>query len=252
MILELEHSKYSSLAEKETIQQQIIKLSLKFSILSPYTAFIAVEKRLNSTNEEMILREIPIQISTGDKHLAMSSVRENERSCCIKCHGCSTPKLRPGIRCHCCRNYFCEDHFSDHDQIYQYAIEKLTERIEKLKKKFESNFESIANLTTRLDKWYACIPKYPLIDYFYENCNERQENLEAIFKDKRTELEISINRIMSKVYEATFQHKQLFTRSKVNRSNEREIREEFESRLASSEPYLKRWGQKQSYTNPIS
>ncbi|CAF3800096.1 unnamed protein product [Adineta steineri] len=50
-------------------KKRIIDLSLKYNILSPYTAFIGVEKRTNMSNAEMILREVPIQISVDDQHL---------------------------------------------------------------------------------------------------------------------------------------------------------------------------------------
>ncbi|CAF5139402.1 unnamed protein product, partial [Rotaria sp. Silwood1] len=38
-------------------------------ILSPHTAFIGVEKRMNGSNADMVLREVPIQISADDQHL---------------------------------------------------------------------------------------------------------------------------------------------------------------------------------------
>ncbi|CAF0991709.1 unnamed protein product [Adineta steineri] len=85
LILELQHEKTSSSLQKrfddvsipidETIEtaaitkKRIIDLSLKYNILSPYTAFIGVEKRTNMSNAEMILREVPIQISVDDQHL---------------------------------------------------------------------------------------------------------------------------------------------------------------------------------------
>ncbi|UJR07172.1 hypothetical protein I4U23_011460 [Adineta vaga] len=54
---------------EEMKKKQITELSLKYNILSPYTAFIAVEKRVNGNNDNMILREVPIQISADDQHL---------------------------------------------------------------------------------------------------------------------------------------------------------------------------------------
>ncbi|UJR19056.1 hypothetical protein I4U23_022187 [Adineta vaga] len=54
---------------KEIIKKRIIELSLKYHILSPHTAFIGVEKRLNGNNSDMVLREVPIQISADDQHL---------------------------------------------------------------------------------------------------------------------------------------------------------------------------------------
>ncbi|CAF3940942.1 unnamed protein product [Adineta steineri] len=54
---------------KETTEKRIIELSLKYNILSPHTAFVGVEKRLNASNADMVLREVPIQISADDQHL---------------------------------------------------------------------------------------------------------------------------------------------------------------------------------------
>ncbi|CAF3477358.1 unnamed protein product [Rotaria sp. Silwood1] len=95
LILELQHSKLPSSAmkknsgslqsrfqedppspipattidEKEVTKKSIIELSLKYQILSPHTAFIGVEKRVNGSNVDMVLREVPIQISKDDQHL---------------------------------------------------------------------------------------------------------------------------------------------------------------------------------------
>ncbi|CAF2100033.1 unnamed protein product [Rotaria magnacalcarata] len=93
LILELQHSKLPSsigqnhsgslqsrfqhnqpsptptLDEKEITKKRIIELSLKYQILSPHTAFIGVEKRVNSSNADMVLREVPIQISADDEDL---------------------------------------------------------------------------------------------------------------------------------------------------------------------------------------
>ncbi|CAF3453058.1 unnamed protein product [Rotaria sp. Silwood1] len=95
LILELQHSKLPSSAmkknsgslqsrfqedppspipattidEKEVTKRSIIELSLKYQILSPHTAFIGVEKRVNGSNVDMVLREVPIQISKDDQHL---------------------------------------------------------------------------------------------------------------------------------------------------------------------------------------
>ncbi|CAF4881683.1 unnamed protein product, partial [Rotaria sp. Silwood1] len=84
LILELQHEKVSSkrstiqpqfqamsLPETEemmTMKQRIIELSLKYNILSPYTAFVGIEKRINESNSGMILREVPIQISMDDRY----------------------------------------------------------------------------------------------------------------------------------------------------------------------------------------
>ncbi|CAF1446394.1 unnamed protein product [Adineta steineri] len=56
-------------SSEETIKQQIIALSLKYNILSPHTAFVGIEKRTNGNNADMVLREVPIQISADDQHL---------------------------------------------------------------------------------------------------------------------------------------------------------------------------------------
>ncbi|CAF0827662.1 unnamed protein product [Adineta ricciae] len=75
LILELQHAKLqSSNTEKLTIdsKQRIIALSLKYNILSPYTAFVGVEKRMDASNTNMALREVPIQISADDQHLQKS------------------------------------------------------------------------------------------------------------------------------------------------------------------------------------
>ncbi|CAF3589685.1 unnamed protein product [Adineta steineri] len=58
---------------KETTEKRIIELSLKYNILSPYTAFVGVEKRMNASNTDMVLREVPIQISADDQHLLTHS-----------------------------------------------------------------------------------------------------------------------------------------------------------------------------------
>ena len=50
--------------DERTSKQRIIDLSLKYNILSPHTAFVGVEKRTNGNNAPMVLREVPIQIST--------------------------------------------------------------------------------------------------------------------------------------------------------------------------------------------
>ena len=65
---------------KEEVKQRIIDLSLKHKILSPYTAFVGIEKRPNSSNAEMILREVPIEISADDKNLYRSSIRYSHMS----------------------------------------------------------------------------------------------------------------------------------------------------------------------------
>jgi hypothetical protein len=58
--------------EKLATKKRVIQLSLKHKILSPYTAFIGIEKRANANNVDMVLREVPIQISADDQHLERS------------------------------------------------------------------------------------------------------------------------------------------------------------------------------------
>ena len=66
--------------ENDQRKQQIIDLSLKYTILSPYTSFVAIEKRLKGDNSNMILREVPIEISTDDKHLFRGTQLRNQAS----------------------------------------------------------------------------------------------------------------------------------------------------------------------------
>jgi stringent starvation protein B len=58
---------------KEATKKRIIQLSLEYNILSPHTAFVGIEKRANASNTDMILREVPIQISADDQHLDLVS-----------------------------------------------------------------------------------------------------------------------------------------------------------------------------------
>ena len=88
---------------EEQVKQRIIDLSLKHKILSPYTAFVGIEKRPNSSNAEMILREVPIEISADDKNLYRSNVRRrlmstltSTRLCNISAHA---PRMRPTAAC---------------------------------------------------------------------------------------------------------------------------------------------------------
>ncbi|UJR29815.1 hypothetical protein I4U23_017359 [Adineta vaga] len=91
LILELQHSKLAPIRkgstqprfqeenkqsideQKEEQKKRIIDLSLKYHILSPHTSFIGIEKRLNGNNDQMVLREVPIQISADDQHLRMQN-----------------------------------------------------------------------------------------------------------------------------------------------------------------------------------
>ncbi|CAF1020949.1 unnamed protein product [Adineta steineri] len=60
-------------ATKELTKKRIIELSLKYNILSPHTAFVGVEKRMDTSNADMVLREVLIQISADDQHLQINS-----------------------------------------------------------------------------------------------------------------------------------------------------------------------------------
>jgi hypothetical protein len=63
--------------DKQTTQQRIIELSLKYNILSPHTAFVGIEKRTNASNAGIVLREVPIEISADDQHLMGSFARSS-------------------------------------------------------------------------------------------------------------------------------------------------------------------------------
>jgi len=73
-----EEKEKSSNDEKENRKKRIIELSLKYNILSPYTAFVGIEKRVNGNNDDMVLREVPIQISADDQHLNTSLFIHNQ------------------------------------------------------------------------------------------------------------------------------------------------------------------------------
>ncbi len=94
LILELQHSKLpeknivgslqkrfqkyiqavikTTVDEKLATKKRIIQISLKHKILSPHTAFVGIEKRANASNVDMVLREVPIQISADDQHVDTS------------------------------------------------------------------------------------------------------------------------------------------------------------------------------------
>ncbi|CAF4668073.1 unnamed protein product, partial [Rotaria sp. Silwood1] len=80
LIQEITHSKEQHPGSKQLrVQQNIeddrkkqaIAISLKYNILCPYTAFIGIETRTDpstkNVNSNMVLREIPIEISADDK-----------------------------------------------------------------------------------------------------------------------------------------------------------------------------------------
>ncbi|CAF3411595.1 unnamed protein product [Rotaria sp. Silwood1] len=72
LIQELQHETYnvSDTENNSTLEQQITTLSMSHQILSPYTAFVAIETtgpKNNNTGSKV--RHIPIQISKGGEHL---------------------------------------------------------------------------------------------------------------------------------------------------------------------------------------
>jgi hypothetical protein len=91
LILELQHSKLPSSANNDmaaqSMREKIIEISLKHNILSPYTAFVGIEKRVNTSNADMVLREVPIQISADNQYLkylettiSQMSLQQHERA----------------------------------------------------------------------------------------------------------------------------------------------------------------------------
>ncbi|CAF3046663.1 unnamed protein product [Rotaria sp. Silwood2] len=64
-----DEEKMEVMSDEQTTKQRIIELSLKYNILSPYTAFIGIKKRTNASNADMVLSEVPISISADDQHL---------------------------------------------------------------------------------------------------------------------------------------------------------------------------------------
>lgn len=86
LILELQHAQSLKEETQMTMQQikeKIIEISLKYNILSSYTAFVGVENRINASNADMVLREVPIQISADSQYLKyletkMSQMRHDQ------------------------------------------------------------------------------------------------------------------------------------------------------------------------------
>jgi hypothetical protein len=115
IILELQHSKLppknttgslqarfkqikstpvSIIDEKDSTKKRIIELSLKYKILSPFTAFVGIEKRLNASNADMVLREVPIQISADDQQLRTLDLTATYCSSAAKCSMMPMPMNR--------------------------------------------------------------------------------------------------------------------------------------------------------------
>jgi hypothetical protein len=70
---------------KEMTKKRIIQLSLEYNILSPHTAFVGIEKRANASNTDMVLREVPIQISADDQHLEFDSQMHSSYAAQLNC-----------------------------------------------------------------------------------------------------------------------------------------------------------------------
>ena len=78
--------------EKDATKKRIIELSLKYKVLSPHTAFVGVEKRPDGSNANMVLREVPIQISADDQHLQPSHFMANFARPQMMCMSQSMPR----------------------------------------------------------------------------------------------------------------------------------------------------------------
>jgi uncharacterized coiled-coil DUF342 family protein len=71
---------------KETIKERIVQISLEHNILSSFTAFVGIEKRMNASNADMVLRKVPIEISADNQYLKyletrMSQIRHEQTMC---------------------------------------------------------------------------------------------------------------------------------------------------------------------------
>jgi hypothetical protein len=97
-ILELQHTKLPSQCEeqdqqqttttttsndeckltKEKIEERIVHISREHNILSPFTAFVGIEKHANGSNADMALREIPIEISADNQYLQYLETRMSQ------------------------------------------------------------------------------------------------------------------------------------------------------------------------------
>jgi hypothetical protein len=82
-----------TISDKKTIKPRIINLSLKYNILSPHTAFIGIEKQINASNADMVLREIPIEISDDDKQLLTSRLSSSAHTI-LSCHADTLNRTR--------------------------------------------------------------------------------------------------------------------------------------------------------------
>jgi len=92
---------------KETIKKRIIELSLKYNILSPHTAFVGIEKRVNANNADMVLREVPIQVSTDDQHLEVHSQMYLRSAPTMMCNSMASsfmPSIKSSVNNYCARS----------------------------------------------------------------------------------------------------------------------------------------------------
>jgi len=64
-----------TIQSNQDIKQRIIDLSLRYNILSAYTAFVGIEKGIDDRNIDMVLREVPIYVERGRQNLSPSRHR---------------------------------------------------------------------------------------------------------------------------------------------------------------------------------
>lgn len=95
-------------AKGDDNRKRLIDISLKYNILCPHTAFIGIEKRTDpsskNTNSNMVLREIPIQISADDKSMNNSSSPPHFFNSLSK-NRPPPPPLPPGMLTQSCQQY---------------------------------------------------------------------------------------------------------------------------------------------------
>ncbi|CAF1058007.1 unnamed protein product [Adineta steineri] len=232
LILELEHSKYKSLEKKQEIQEKIVKLSLTYNILCPYTAFIAVEKRLNSSNDEMVLREVPIEISADDKHLAMLAMNDTSRSLCVECG--HRDRVMDQVRCHCCQQCFCGTHMMEHSENLEMVLNQLRKEMEDPHIEALRNVNNRSNWLCRLYKWYASVPEHPLVDQFYKQCTERCEKWSR-YADREIYLTKAINDAEYKLRLIIDQNKKALDKWSMEAPSTERSRKRFQSKRSLNE-----------------
>ena len=158
LILELQHTKLPSQCEehdqqqtvtksnnecqltKEAINERIVQISLEHNILSPFTAFVGIEKRVNANNVDMVLREVPIEISADNQYLKylktrMSQIR-HKRAQSQMCYASSRERhdyYEDESRCH--QEYaeamhrLCQAHhrYAESEQNYDMVTQRFME-----------------------------------------------------------------------------------------------------------------------------